>query len=345
MGEGIEYVNERLNPDPDGLGRCEYEFQMGEMRGKRCGLAKDVEQPGARCFWHGGKREFGPARDKREGLKKDLQGLLVQNAYLEGASLDFMDLSGASLQSAKLPGADLYGTDLRGVRGGYAKFGEANLRSSDLRGSDLQGADLRGIRLAGAKFSSATNLDDVVWSRGSQLRDEDDVEKCGEEFMWREEAVTYVHVAGTYLALKNNRLDSGDYERAAEFRYREMECRRKGAKWFSVERFWLGVYKWLCGGYGEKPVWILGLVAGTIVVWALLFALVVGIREEHTTCRGLAALGKGLYLSVVSFTTLGMGDLRAVGWVGQALVGAEALTGAFLMALFVVCFARKAIRG
>ena len=31
------YVNERLNRDPQGLGRCEYEFAVGEMRGKSVG--------------------------------------------------------------------------------------------------------------------------------------------------------------------------------------------------------------------------------------------------------------------------------------------------------------------
>jgi hypothetical protein len=46
---------------------------------------------------------------------------------------------------------------------------------------------------------------------------------------------------------------------------------------------------------------------------------------------------------VVTFTTLGNGDIHPVGY-SHYLASAEALTGAFFMALFVVVFVRKMAR-
>lgn len=46
------------------------------------------------------------------------------------------------------------------------------------------------------------------------------------------------------------------------------------------------------------------------------------------------SVGEALYFSVVTFTTLGYGDLAPIGW-GRAVAGTEALAGLFLAALLV----------
>ena len=49
-----------------------------------------------------------------------------------------------------------------------------------------------------------------------------------------------------------------------------------------------------------------------------------------------------LYFSVITFTTLGFGDFRPLeGW-SRIFAGTEALIGAFMMALFVYTFVRRA---
>lgn len=50
-----------------------------------------------------------------------------------------------------------------------------------------------------------------------------------------------------------------------------------------------------------------------------------------------------LYFSIVTFTTLGYGDMRPIGGM-RVFAASEALIGAFLMALFVVAMARKFTR-
>jgi len=57
----------------------------------------------------------------------------------------------------------------------------------------------------------------------------------------------------------------------------------------------------------------------------------------------LLSLLNCLYFSVVTFTTLGYGDMVPVG-AARALAAFEAFTGSFTMALFVVVFVKKMTR-
>jgi hypothetical protein len=47
---------------------------------------------------------------------------------------------------------------------------------------------------------------------------------------------------------------------------------------------------------------------------------------------------------VVTFTTLGFGDISPITDAGRAVASVEAFTGAFMIALFVLVFGRKMIR-
>ncbi|MBU7025782.1 MAG: two pore domain potassium channel family protein [Theionarchaea archaeon] len=61
---------------------------------------------------------------------------------------------------------------------------------------------------------------------------------------------------------------------------------------------------------------------------------------SYTTCKDF---GYCLYYSIVTFTTLGYGDIHPLGY-SHIIASVEALTGAFFIALFVVVFARKMMR-
>lgn len=54
-------------------------------------------------------------------------------------------------------------------------------------------------------------------------------------------------------------------------------------------------------------------------------------------------LGRLVYFSTVTFTTLGYGDYHPVGWV-KLIAAAEAFLGAVTIALLTVIFARRFIR-
>jgi len=55
-------------------------------------------------------------------------------------------------------------------------------------------------------------------------------------------------------------------------------------------------------------------------------------------------LGRTFYFSVVTFTTLGYGDIRPAPGLGSALTATEAVLGGIMMALTVLVIGRKFMR-
>ncbi len=97
-------------------------------------------------------------------------------------------------------------------------------------------------------------------------------------------------------------------------------------------------------GYGERPIRVLFASALVIITCAFFYS-----QPKALIYRGgqtVPSFPQSLYFSVTTFTTLGYGDLypSADGFCRQ-LAMAEAITGGFLMALFVVCLAKRFSRG
>ncbi len=99
-------------------------------------------------------------------------------------------------------------------------------------------------------------------------------------------------------------------------------------------------------GYGER---IRGVIIATILLIGSSTCVYIknGINTGLVTAQGEAILTHdwwdSLYFSVVTFTTLGYGDLHPTESL-RLLAAGEALAGAFLMAMFVVILARKFTR-
>lgn len=100
-------------------------------------------------------------------------------------------------------------------------------------------------------------------------------------------------------------------------------------------------------GYGERPARVLA--AGVVII--LLCGLFYSSGLAHLTYRFEAKqdlnLFDGLYFSTITFTTLGLGDIYPAGsdWLTRAVTMFESLSGACLMALFVVCLSKRFSRG
>ncbi|MDY6778292.1 MAG: ion channel [Candidatus Nanohaloarchaea archaeon] len=114
-----------------------------------------------------------------------------------------------------------------------------------------------------------------------------------------------------------------------------------------VSNFTLG----LISGHGEKPQRVVATSVAVILICALLFPLVGGIQVSGTEqvvrygAEGsslIETLGRSLYFSTTTFTTLGVGDLYPAGIYTQILSGLESLAGALLMALLVFVLGRRA---
>ena len=97
-------------------------------------------------------------------------------------------------------------------------------------------------------------------------------------------------------------------------------------------------------GYGERPMRVL-LASALIIVFCALFFSLPGALIYR---QGQAELSffQGLYFSTITFTTLGYGDLYpSMEGFYRHLAMTEAIAGGFLMALFVVCLAKRFSRG
>ncbi len=97
-------------------------------------------------------------------------------------------------------------------------------------------------------------------------------------------------------------------------------------------------------GYGEKPTRV--LVAGALIIIVCAFFYSQPNALISRDGPAVPSLPQSLYFSTITFTTLGYGDLypSTHGFCRQ-LAMAEAVAGGCLMALFVVCLAKKFSRG
>ena len=106
----------------------------------------------------------------------------------------------------------------------------------------------------------------------------------------------------------------------------------------------------LCG-YGERPVNVISFSLMLILACALgYFTFGVSFNDQmvqfsttNTLKENLMALANSLYFSVVTFTTLGYGDITPVGY-SRIIAAFEAFCGSFSIALFVVVFVKKMTR-
>ena len=97
-------------------------------------------------------------------------------------------------------------------------------------------------------------------------------------------------------------------------------------------------------GYGERPARVLLASALIIFVCAFFYSDSAALLYQGQATEG--GFIQGLYFSTITFTTLGYGDLFPAeqGYFRQ-LAMAEAVAGALLMSLFIVCLAKRFSRG
>lgn len=164
--------------------------------------------------------------------------------------------------------------------------------------------------------------------------------------------------------LKQACQEAGYYQQAGECFYRE-RCAHFWQKFRGPFYEKLSntkkLHRWLLGirllpelifgrllfGYGERPARVLA--AGVVII--LLCGFFYSSDFAHLTYRFQEkhdlSWFDGLYFSTITFTTLGLGDVYPAGsdWLTRFVTMFESLSGASLMALFVVCLSKRFSRG
>lgn len=308
----------------------------------------DAEGSAGLCFWHD-PAPSKKGRDVKERLeawtkqRRGMEGFILKGANLEGVDLDrgetrkSLNLSHADLSRANLRGAHLFNADLRGSNLFKADFEDANLNHANLSRTNLLGTDLHDAR-----------LEQVNW--GTELPQEAEARQARLE--GRHEAVRelYLEAEEVYRSLSRITEEKGYFRLRGRFFHREMVMRRKqmrGGSWqWAVSKF----MDLICG-YGELPGRVIGFSMAIILLCAVLyFAFGVSGNDGAIVFDAAAGFSKNLlaflvclYYSVVTFTTLGYGEIVPLGPM-RAVAAAEAFTGAFTIGLFLVVFVKKLSR-
>jgi hypothetical protein len=289
------------------------------------------------CFWH------DPQIDKSgKDVKEKLEGKVKRDANCEGYKLEKAELhevwltetnfNDAVFRRANLTRSHMFGISLCG-----ADLFKTHLSSANLRHANLTRANLIGTILEGAKLAN------IEWGHKGIVLQEIEADQAHKSGDHQTAKTHYKDAEEVYIALKTHFDGIGQSKMVGLFFYREMIVHRKQLPLFSSPRFFSKLADISCG-YGEKVLNILLFSLGVIFFYAFVFGFL-GTNSSSGIIK--FSLSKGiwgnyetyinvLYMSSITYTTCGYGDITPVTLTGKMCAGSEAFIGAFLMALFVI---------
>ena len=256
----------------------------------------------------------------------DLHEAQLRHADLRGADLRKADLGGANLSHASMVMADLQGAYLEQADLQTADLTVAGLQGTVLTGANLGGAELDGANITGADLCGArvegTSFQDVRWRpEGGGLPAPD----------------LYRNFDVRGLRFSDPLFDQ--FVRQSEFIRRTEEA--MSATW----RGWIVFHLWaLTCDCGRSLTRWLVTCAAFIIGFAALFQWwrptgepLVSLADRPTTPF------TNLYFSMVTFSTLGFGDVTPRNWVGELAVMAEVFLGYVLLGGLITILAMKLV--
>lgn len=320
-------------------GRCRYQNPDGWC----------CDQPSGEsglCYWHDSHIDKSNDNIKQQveqwaAAGKPLDGFQLARTDLEDIDLvnrgckDGYQCRGADFYRANLSDAHFFGLDLRG----------SSLMKAKLVGANLHCAKLGGCNLLGAELARA-KLENIEW--GQYLKQELEAKQSRRQRRSQQAAQLYQEAEEVCRNIRKQCEKQGLFEMAGDFFKREMRFRRYQMPRFSTKRIISKLVDLFCG-YGEDPLRVVGFSIFLIVVCALAYFFL-DTTGAHPIYEGVTGwqfyvleFFNSLYFSVVTFTTLGYGDISPVG-VARFIAACEAFLGSFTMALFVVVFVKKMTR-
>jgi len=259
----------------------------------------------------------------------------LSNAKLRGANLLGADLLGADLSEAILRGADLFVADLSSANLFGTTLSGADLSSADLSGADLieanlSNAKLRGATLSGADLSSA-NLNETDVSDIKYLDRNHD-----------QRFLTWVYpraiMRGKYQGIRvASCYGKATFKRDAQDQD-FLDTLEK--QWEETWRMWL-FRTWGIIDYGRSMfgVFLLALII------VLGFGLTYHFHPDLISYRSHSQTPfSPFYFSIVTFTTLGFGDVTPNGVGGEMIVSLQVISGYLTLGLLIAILANKVAR-
>ncbi len=251
----------------------------------------------------------------------DLSGANLGDANLVKANLVVCQLWGANLKRTYLHKADLSGASMYKANFQGADLSEANLQNLDLSGAYLHKADLSGANLWKANLCEA-DLDGANLQRA----DLKEAEITGIKYkrLGHCRGIFLEGCSGSPMFIRTAK----DNEYVEEFSYRHSLLY---LAWYLSSDCGRSLFRW--------------------IFWSLFLALYFGFNffmlgQEHFRIDGKLPFGivSMLYYSIVTFTTLGFGDITPQTHTGAIWVAAEVITGYVMLGGLIAILASKLAR-
>lgn len=300
------------------------------------------------CFWH------DPQVDKANlNLADKLENHVKNGGFTLGLKLQKANLSGINLVNIghkhgfDLSESDFYRANLTGAHLFNLKLNNGSLMKADMRESNLHCADLEGTNLLGTKLHEA-KLDNL--NVGGKLYQERQAEAHLLKGEKTQAIDNYEQAEEVYRQLRKCAENQGLFNLAGRYSYRERVVHRKQLSRWTAKWLFSHVMDLLCG-YGEKPentITFSILLIFTCALGYFFFGVnyyndPIVFDADAGFFDNLSTFFMALYYSVVTFTTLGYGDITPFG-ITRFIAVIEAFLGSFTIALFVVVFVKRMSR-
>lgn len=277
----------------------------------------------------------------------DLTGAIFYNVSLSSAGMGGTTLKAVNFESADLSTLDLSGLDMRLCNLSDSDLSDSDLCKANLQGSNLESAVLEGTDLRGTNLENTrlfqTYLTNARIDQGTDFGDECIYHSTTKEL----EKAVWVYRDLQQL-LKENSLPGS----ARKYRIFEKDARNH-LEGSTISSIFGNVSKtvWL---YGESWKRLLLTSALTITSYSVAYKLnhvgtISTVPTKYSILDYTISVSQfwkesitAVYFSMVTFSTLGYGDVQPSNLIVQILAASEALIGTLLMAALVFVLGRRA---
>jgi uncharacterized protein YjbI with pentapeptide repeats len=310
-------------------------------------------------------------------FEADLSGVNLFEADLRGAKLDSANLTGAELGFANLRGANLYGADLRGAKLFSANLSTARLTEADLRGAKLESANLTGAELSRANLGGAQ----LNWANLSMANLS--LAKLNSAYLMAAN-LSGANFGGANLSMANlsgadlsganlSGVDLRDAKvHSVKLDHAQMRHRYGGIrgidtcygnalfKRYAADQDFLDTLEasWRCNPWKRFLFWVWGridygrslsrifmLAVGLVVFFGVIYSSWPQLLGYPTWDSKVLDRFTPFYFSIVTYTTLGFGDINPKGHVlGEIIVSIEVVLGYCTLGLLLSVLAEKIAR-
>jgi uncharacterized protein YjbI with pentapeptide repeats len=273
----------------------------------------------------------------------------LQRAFLRKAELQGADLTGATLEDADLEGANLQGANLQGSNLERVNLRGANLQDANLARVSLQGTSLVETKLCGvyARFAmvdGVTLLDECLVDDGTDFAGVglDNARLAGQLKARLKRNIRKQHWEGHIYQYKKWSADQGQLVESSTD-----PIIHKG-RYTQQPFLQLARPFWWVSDYGSSAARLLLVFLAVSWVFAFLYLLPTVCSYIPPFVQGLdtykgqqLAFGlrciRALYLSIVTMTTLGFGDIipYPLSYVGHILVIVQVCLGYLLLGALI----------